>query len=116
MPFRGQDPPMPKRQWGLNPAPPDAIIQKLWNEEDVELDQLKHRVAERRAAREQYKSPIMTNEREQRAPPVQGPQDYPDNTPHTGPFNNPFGPGPNPPPLGPFQPLPPPPPPLPPQQ
>lgn len=36
------------------------------------------------------------------APPVQGPQDYPDNAPHKGPFNNPFGPGPNPPPLGPF--------------
>lgn len=110
MPFRGQEPPRPKRQWGLNPAPPDAIIEKFWNEDDVELDQLKHRVAERRAAREQYESPIMTNEREQRAPPVQGPQDYPDNAPHKGPFNNPFGPGPNPPPLGPFQPLPPPPP------
>jgi len=108
MPFRGQEPPRPVQSWAPNAAPADPIIQKFWEEDDIYLDQLKHRVAERRAAREQYDSPIMINEREQRAPPVQGPQDYPDNTPPKG--YNPFGPGPNPPPLGPFQPLPPPPP------
>ena len=113
MPFRGQEPPIYQWEDNLpNPQfpPPGLPLPIPWEDGAIELNQEMHRDAERKAAQEQYDSPIMKNEREQRrsdrkarrAAHAPRPQDYPDNRPHKGPFNNPFGPGPNPPPLGPF--------------
>ena len=92
--FKGQEPPS---------APFDYVQQKLSDESDIEHDQMLHRTKDELDGFEEWNNPILQNERlQERLRAIPTAPDYPDNTPHTGPFNNPFGPGPNPPPLGPF--------------
>tara|TARA_R110000751_G_scaffold185528_1_gene291992 strand:- start:45 stop:371 length:327 start_codon:yes stop_codon:yes gene_type:complete len=74
MPFRGHGPqetpaPLPVPPPGQNPfgPQPQIVTPPRWDEDrEIELDQELHRDAERIAAMQQYNSPIMSNEREQR--------------------------------------------------
>ena len=74
MPFREhgpqETPPTPSPLGpGQNPfgPQPQIINPPRWDEDDaIELDRELHSDAERKAAMQQYKSPIMSNEREQR--------------------------------------------------
>ena len=114
MPFRGHGPqetppPLPPPPPGQNPfgPAPQIINPPRWDEDrEIALDQELHGDAEMIAAMQQYNSPIMTNEREQRRLARQARKA----APKPGKFNlvrpaqNPFGdPAPKPGPAGPAQ-------------
>jgi len=114
MPFRGHGPqetpaPLPTPPPGQNPfgPQPQIINPPRWAEDrEIELDQELHRDAERIAARQQYNSPIMTNEREQRrlARQARKAAPKPEKFNLVPPGKNPFGdPAPKPGPAGPAQ-------------